>query len=105
MNRSNDTIMKTTDNQSPLVDHYYSILKNWSSDDKLDLISRLSKSMKTDTEPEKDESWKSLFGALDLDETVEEFVKRLEKDRIFKGYSDSEFLQLSQFQQIHLCYF
>jgi hypothetical protein len=31
----------------------------------------------------KDDSWKSLFGALELDETSETFIDGLEKDRNF----------------------
>lgn len=66
-----------------LVDHYYSILKNLSSNEKLDLIARLSKSMKIKVKEKKDDSWKSLFGALELDETADEFIEGIKKDRNF----------------------
>lgn len=65
------------------IDYYYSLLRNLSSNDKLDLIARLSNSMKTNKEQKEDKSWKSLFGVLDLDESAEEFVQRLENERNF----------------------
>ncbi|MDQ2863125.1 MAG: hypothetical protein M3R50_05635, partial [Bacteroidota bacterium] len=53
-----------------------------SPNSKLELIERLSKSMKT-TKKTKDNSWKSLFGALVIDESADEFVEELKKDRKF----------------------
>jgi len=58
------------------------LLKSLSPDNKLELIARLSKSMKT-TKKAKDNSWKSLFGALVLDQSADEFVEELKKDRNF----------------------
>ncbi len=78
--------MKTADINTNLVDSYYLLLKNLSSNNKLELIARLSKSMTT-TKKAKDKSWKSLFGALDLDQSSEEFVEGLKKDRKFSRKS------------------
>lgn len=74
--------MKTADINTNLVDSYYTLLKNLSPNNKLELIARLSKSMKT-TKKVKDNSWKSLFGAWELDQTADEFVEELKRDRKF----------------------
>ena len=74
--------MNSADINSPLIDSYFSLLKNLSPNSKLELIARLSKSMKT-TKKTKDNSWKSLFGALVLDQSADEFVEELKKDRKF----------------------
>ncbi len=65
-----------------LVDFYYTLLKNLSPDNKLELISRLSDSMKNKKKV-KDDSWKALFGALILDQAADEFIDELKKDRNF----------------------
>ena len=78
--------MNTVDENTNLVDSYYVLLKNLSPDNKLELIVRLSKSM-TSTKKTKDDSWKSLFGALVLDQPVDEFVEGLKKDRHFNRKS------------------
>lgn len=74
--------MNTTEINTNLIDSYYMLLKNLSQDNKLELIARLSKSMAT-TKKTKDNSWKSLFGALILDQSADEFVEGLKKDRNF----------------------
>ena len=78
--------MNTADINTNLVDSYFSLLKNLSSDNKLELISRLSTSMKTNKKV-KDESWKSLFGALELNQPADEFVEDLKRERVFRRKS------------------
>jgi hypothetical protein len=78
--------MKTADVNTNLIDSYYTLLKSLSTNNKLELISRLSKSMKT-TKNTKDNSWKSLFGALTLGQSADEFVEDLKKDRKFSRKS------------------
>jgi hypothetical protein len=78
--------MNTADINTDLVESYYVLLKNLSHDNKLELIARLSKSMTTPKKT-KDNSWKSLFGALILDQTIDEFVEELKKDRNFNRRS------------------
>ncbi len=78
--------MKTSDININLVDSYYVLLKNLSPNNKLELIARLSKSMTT-TKKTKDNSWKSLFGALVLDQSADIFVEELKKDRKFSRKS------------------
>lgn len=74
--------MNTADIDTALIDSYFSLLKSLSPNNKLELIARLSKSMETSKET-KDKSWKSLFGALVFDQSADEFVKELKKDRKF----------------------
>ena len=77
--------MKTIDRNNNPVDSYFMLLKDLNPDDKLELIARLSKSMKNDIveKKEKDDSWKSLFGAWELDQSADDFVEELKKDRNF----------------------
>lgn len=65
-----------------LIDNYFSMLKDLSRNSKLKLIEKLSKSMKTDKQ-EKDNSWKSLYGSLKLDQSADEFIDELKRDRNF----------------------
>ncbi len=74
--------MRAADINTNLVDSYYTLLRNLSPNNKLELIARLSKSMKT-TKKANDNSWKSLFGALVIDQSADEFVEELKKDRKF----------------------
>jgi hypothetical protein len=78
--------MKTADINTNLIDRYFTLLKSLSPDNKLELIAKLSKSMKT-TKKSKDISWKSLFGALKIDQSAEDFVEDLKKDRKFSRKS------------------
>lgn len=78
--------MKAVDINNSLVDSYYTLLRNLSPNNKLELIARLSKSMKT-SGVKKDTSWKSLFGALVLEQSADEFVEELKKDRKFSSKS------------------
>lgn len=72
--------MKPTDININLVDSYYTLLKSLSPNNKLELIARLSKSMKT-TKVKKDTSWEALFGSWELDQSADEFIDELKKDR------------------------
>ena len=68
--------MKIAETNINLIDSYYALLKSLSPDNKLELIVRLSQSMTT-MKKSKDDSWKSLFGALVLDQSADEFVEGL----------------------------
>ena len=76
--------MKTIEINTNLIDSYFTLLKSLSPNNKLELISRLSKSIKT-TRKTKDISWKSLFGALELDQTVDDCVEDLKDERKFSS--------------------
>ncbi len=74
--------MKTSELNTSMLDSYYRLLENLSPDNKLELISRLSRSMKT-TKKTSDDAWKKLYGALLLDESADEFIDGLKRDRRF----------------------
>lgn len=74
--------MKSVDINASLIDSYFMLLKSLSPNNKLELIAKLSNSMKT-TQKTKDVSWKSLFGFLKLDQSADEFVESLKNDRKF----------------------
>ena len=74
--------MKTTGHNTHMLDSYYRLLENLSADHKLELISRLSRSMKSSKRSSGD-SWKKLYGALLLDQPADEFIEGLKRDRCF----------------------
>ena len=74
--------MKTVDLNTNLIDSYFSVLKNLSSDNKLELISRLSKSMKSPKRI-KTGSIKSLYGAFISDHSADEIIDEIKKARNF----------------------
>ncbi|MFC5284308.1 hypothetical protein [Pedobacter alpinus] len=78
--------MKTADINSNLIESYFTLLKSLSPNNKLELIAKLSKPMKT-TKNEKDNSWQSLFGSLELDQSADEFVEDLKNERKFSRKS------------------
>lgn len=78
--------MKTADINTNLIDSYFTLLKSLSPNNKLELIAKLSTSMKI-TKKTKDISWKSLFGALELDQSADDFAEDLKKDRKFRRKS------------------
>lgn len=74
--------MKPADINTNLVDSYYMLLRNLSPNNKLELIARLSNSLKT-TKAATDNSWKSLYGALVLDQSADKFIEELKEGRHF----------------------
>ena len=74
--------MKAYTSKINVVDNYFLLLKNLSPDNKLELISKLSNSLKN-KELTDDTSWKSLFGALKFDKNTDDFIEDLRKDRNF----------------------
>lgn len=78
--------MNTADINLNLVESYYTLLKGLSPNNKLALIARLSNSIKT-TQSKEDTSWEALFGAWELDQSADEFIEELKKDRNFSRKS------------------
>jgi hypothetical protein len=74
--------MNTANINPDLIDHYFTLLKSLSPNSKLELIARLSKSMKT-TNKAKEISLKSLFGAWESEQSAEELVQDLKNARNF----------------------
>lgn len=75
--------MKTTDINNTLIDNYFSFFKNLSTDAKLELIARLSKSMKTSKKEKKEVSLSSLYGAWKSEKSAEEIIAEIKSSRNF----------------------
>lgn len=71
-----------------LADYYFGFLKNLNSESKLDLISKLSQSLREERRT-KNISLKSLFGAYETDETAEEIIKEIRESRVFNRNIES----------------
>ena len=80
--------MVTSAQHISLADYYFGFLKNLNADSKLDLISKLSQSLK---EPEtiSETSLQSLFGAYKSEETAEEIIAELRASRMFNRNTES----------------
>jgi hypothetical protein len=66
-----------------LADYYFGFLKNLNPDSKLDLISKLSQSLKEKGgETSSGTSLQSLFGAYQSEETADEIIAELRTSRI-----------------------
>jgi hypothetical protein len=65
------------------IDSYFSLLKNLSEDDKLELIALLSDSVQKRKKPTK-RAIHSLFGALKTRQSADKFIFEIKKSRTFK---------------------
>ena len=79
--------MKTADINTALIESYYTLLKSLSPNNKLELIARLSKSMKTPKKEKKEVTLSSLYGSWVSEQSADEFVEELKKDRNFSRNS------------------
>lgn len=73
--------MKTADINTTIVDGYVGLLDNLSTNNKLDLISKLTASVKTDLANKKS-SFKKAFGAFDSEKTAEEIIDEIRSSRV-----------------------
>ena len=72
--------MASSTQHESYAEYYFGVLKNLNADSKLDLISQLSQSLKSDkTETT---SLESLFGAYKSDETADEIIAELRSSRV-----------------------
>lgn len=74
--------MKTANINTTIVDGYLQLLENLSPDSKLDLICKLTASVKSDI-TSKEHSFKKAFGAFQSEETAEEIINGIRSSRIF----------------------
>lgn len=74
--------MNTADINSKLIDSYLPMLKNMSIENKLDLISKLTNTVKTDTVQEKTEFYRA-FGGWGEHESAEELIETIKESRTF----------------------
>lgn len=72
--------MNTQQTNNSQADYYFGFLNNLSADSKLDLISRLSQSLKQGPAPAP--SLSSLFGAYSSEETAEEIITTIRNSRV-----------------------
>lgn len=73
--------MKTLKTQNILIDGYAGLLANLSTRTKLDLISKLTASVKTDL-TKKQSVFKRTFGALDTQQSAETIIEDIRNSRI-----------------------
>ena len=74
--------MKTVDVHANLINGYIGLLKNLSPDSKLDLIEKLTKSLRIDLKRNR-KSLRRAFGAFKSDKTADELIKEIRESRIF----------------------
>jgi hypothetical protein len=74
--------MKVLNLNSLLVDGYVRLLENLSPNSKLDLISKLTQSVKTDISDKKS-SFKKSFGAFESKKTADELIAEIRNSRSF----------------------
>jgi hypothetical protein len=72
--------MRTAEINNTLIDGYIGLLDNLSINDKLDLISKLTASVKTDLTTQKS-SFEKSFGAFDSKNTAEEIIDDIRNSR------------------------
>ena len=74
--------MKAVDINITLIEGYLRLLDNLSPDSKLDLISKLSLSVKTDISDRKNTFYKA-FGAWDSKQSAEQIINVIKNSRTF----------------------
>lgn len=80
--------MRTTEKDTTLVDGYVGLLDNLSTSNKLDLISRLTASVKTDLSKKKS-SFRKSFGAFESEKSAEEIIDEIHSSRVFKRQTET----------------
>jgi hypothetical protein len=74
--------MPSTETNTTIINGYIGLLENLSPDNKLDLISKLTASVKTDLS-NKESSFKKSFGAFESEKTAEEIIEEIRSSRLF----------------------
>lgn len=80
--------MRTAEVNTTIVDGYVGLLHNQTTSNKLDLISKLTDSVKTDLTNKKS-SFKKAFGAFDSKKTAEEIIDEIRSSRVSTRQIDS----------------
>lgn len=80
--------MNTSENNTTLLDSYIGLLDNLSTSNKLDLISKLSNSVKTNLKKKKS-SIKKAFGAFESEKTPEEIIEEIKNSRLSTRVTES----------------
>lgn len=71
--------MKTS--KIDIADNFFGMIKNLSADVKLELISKISNSLKGSKKELKDNLWKDLFGAWQSEKSAEEIIEEIRISR------------------------
>lgn len=80
--------MNAAAHNSNLADYYFSFLKKLNAESKLDLISKLSQSLKNN-DSASEISLQSLFGAYKSEEAADEIIAKLKASRVFNRNIES----------------
>ena len=80
--------MKAADINTTLIDGYLQLLDNLSTSNKLDLISKLAISVKSDKKS-KDKAFRKSFGAFDSTKTADQIIKEIRDSRTFNRQIES----------------
>lgn len=68
-------------NRIDIAENIFRMVKNLSADVKLELISKITDSLKGTKKEAKDDSWKKLFGAWESEESAEEIIEEIRASR------------------------
>ena len=68
-------------NRIDMAENIFRMVKNLSTDVKLELISKITDSLKGTKKEAKDDSWKKLFGAWESEESAEEIIEEIRASR------------------------
>lgn len=68
-------------NRIDIAENIFRMVKNMSADVKLELISKITDSLKGTKKETKDDSWKKLFGAWKSEESAEEIIEEIRASR------------------------
>lgn len=82
LHKLNKTKIKTKDINITLIEGYLRLLDNLSASNKLDLISKLTLSVKTDIADRKNSFYKA-FGAWESKQSADEIIKDIRNSRTF----------------------
>lgn len=74
--------MTSTETNTTIINGYVGLLENLSPNNKLDLISKLTESVKTDLGNKKS-TFKKSFGAFISEKTAEEIIEEIRNSRLF----------------------
>lgn len=80
--------MRTAEINTTIVDGYVGLLHNLSTNNKLDLISKLTNSVKTDLANKKS-LFKKSFGAFESEKTAEEIIDEIRNSRVSSRQTES----------------
>lgn len=80
--------MNTTTINSKIVEDYLGMLQNLSTSNKLDLIAKLTASVKSDLKPKKS-NFKKAFGAFESSKSAEEIIEEIRESRVLNRRIES----------------